>query len=247
MNNEALRLQRQVDRLATLTKQVENCTVRAPHDGVLYYFKDPNPRQRNPVLIEEGMAVRQRQELFYLPDLTQMEVQIALNESVVDRVRAGMKARVRFEALPDLEIEGQVVTIGQFPASQSRDGEDIRYFLGLVKLDRSAPGLTPGMTTRVDISLAGRRNVLAVPPEAVKSFHGKKFCFVAHDEELQRRTVTVGPETTSFVEITGGLSEGELVVLDSPYTDRNLESLSEFADTDADRPVESATVASANR
>ena len=55
------------------------------------------------------MAVRQRQELFYLPDLSEMEVQVALNESVVNRVRTGMRAKVRFEALPDLELDGEVV------------------------------------------------------------------------------------------------------------------------------------------
>ena len=99
--NEELKLQRQVDRLAKLTKQVEYCTIRAPHDGVLYYYKDPNPRSRNPAVIEEGMSVRQRQELFYLPDLSELEVQMALNESVVNRVQPGMRAKVRFEALPD--------------------------------------------------------------------------------------------------------------------------------------------------
>ena len=116
--NEDLRLQRQVDRLAALTKQVENCTIRAPHDGVLYYYKDPNSR-RSQTVIEEGMAVRQRQELFYLPDLSEMEVQMALNESVVNRVSVGMKTKVRFEALPDLELDGEVVTVGQFPAARA--------------------------------------------------------------------------------------------------------------------------------
>ena len=61
---------------------------------MLYYFKDPNSR-RNQVVIEEGMSVRQRQELFFLPDLSEMEVQMALNESVVNRVTIGMKTKVR--------------------------------------------------------------------------------------------------------------------------------------------------------
>ena len=39
LNNETLRLQRQLDRLALLKKQVDRCTIRAPHDGVLFYYK----------------------------------------------------------------------------------------------------------------------------------------------------------------------------------------------------------------
>ena len=202
--NEELRLQRQLDRLKALQKQVDYCTVRAPHDGVMFYYTDPRSRGRNQVVIEEGMSVRQRQELFYLPDLTELEVQMALNESVVNRVSIGMKTKIRFEALPELELDGEVVSISQFPAAPGRDGEDYRYFLSRVKLDKTAPGLTPGMTTRVDISLSGRRNVLAVPLEAIRSVAGKKICYVVHEDSLERRPVELGQDTTSLVEIKSG-------------------------------------------
>ncbi len=244
LGNEDLRLKRQMDRLASFTKQVEYCTIRAPHDGVLYYFKDPNSR-RNQVVIEEGMSVRQRQELFFLPDLSEMEVQMALNESVVNRVRTGMKTKVRFEAIPELELDGEVVAISQFPASPGRDGEDFRYFLSRVKLDKSVPGLTPGMTTRIDISLSGRRNVVAVPLEAIRSYHGKKFCFVAHEDSLERRPVDLGTDTTNLVEITKGLREGELVVLDLPNdTSHVVESIWDSADQNKEATAGVKTVAS---
>ena len=91
LSNEYVRLQRQLERFATLKKQVENCTITAPQDGMVYYYKNPNSRGPNSqnVPLEEGMAVRQKQELFYLPDLTDMEIQMALNESVVNRIAPG--------------------------------------------------------------------------------------------------------------------------------------------------------------
>jgi HlyD family secretion protein len=244
--NEELRLQRQVDRLASLTKQVENCTIRAPHDGALYYYKDPNAR-RSQTVIEEGMAVRQRQELFYLPDLSELEVQMALNESVVNRVRTGMKAKLRFEALPDLELDGEVVTVGQFPAAPGRDGEDVRYFMGRVRIVKSAAGLTPGMSTRIDINLARRDNVLAVPLESIRSAKGHKVCYVAHEENLEQRPVELGQETTAMVEITAGLSEGELVVLDPPSSMSNVESFRYSTENHTNEPPNSPTVASSQR
>ena len=246
--NEELKLQAQVDRLAKLTKQVEYCTIRAPHDGVLYYYKDPNPRSRNPAVIEEGMSVRQRQELFYLPDLSELEVQMALNESVVNRVQPGMRAKVRFEALPDLELDGEVVAIGQFPASPGRDGEDFRYFLSRVKIDGSAAGLTPGMSTRIDILLATRRNVLAVPLEAIRSVQGKKICYVVTDERLERRPVKLGLDTTALIEITDGVQEGDLVVLNPPPESSNLDSFKKSTKPATGRPSPgSRTVASSQR
>ena len=83
-----LRLQRNQDRLATLEKQVENCTIRAPHDGFVIYANNAD-RQ---LFIEPGMPVRQRQPLFYLPDLNDMEVVAMLHESIVDQVDPGMRA-----------------------------------------------------------------------------------------------------------------------------------------------------------
>ncbi len=137
LHNEQLRLSRQLERLALVKKQLDSCTIRAPHDGILYYYNEPNPRSRTVTVIEEGMTVRQRQNLFYLPDLSEMEVQIALNESIVDRVKVGQVTQIRLEALPKLVLDGHVATVGQLPASPGRDGEDFRYFLSLVKLDHN--------------------------------------------------------------------------------------------------------------
>ena len=41
------------------------------------------------LFIEPGMPVRQRQQLFYLPDLNDMEVVAMLHESIVDQVNPG--------------------------------------------------------------------------------------------------------------------------------------------------------------
>jgi len=247
LNNEQLRLQRQLDRLALLKKQVDRCTIRAPHDGVLYYIKNAVRRQSTP--IAEGMAVRQRQELFYLPDLSEMEVQVVLNESIVDRVRPGLRAAVRFEALPGLVLGGHVVSVGQIPqrervqTDQGGAETDVRFYISVVKLDGVSPRLRPGMTTRVDIALSHRENVLAIPHQALKSDRGKKVCFVAHDEDLERREVRLGLETTDLVEVTGGLQEGELVALNPPAPLVHVEPLFNFDEIDPLPATDTDTVA----
>jgi len=182
--------------------------------------------------IEEGMTVRREQALFFLPDLSEMEVAVALNESVVDRVSVGQRARVRFEALPNLVLDGRVESISQIPVKQSPQGEDIRYFMCLVTLDRVSPGLKPGMTARVDIALARRTHVLAIPHQAVQLDGGRKICYVAHDESLERREVKTGQDTSELIEVIDGLEEGELVALNPPPTIRHVESLMNFDEVD---------------
>ena len=95
------------DRLEKLEKQVELCTIRAPHDGFVIYAND----ERRDIRIETGMWVRQKQDLLYLPDLTDMEVVTSLHESILREVARGMRARVVVEGLPNRRLEGHVTDI----------------------------------------------------------------------------------------------------------------------------------------
>jgi HlyD family secretion protein len=243
LGNETLRLQRQLERYATLKKQVDRCTIRAPQDGVLFYYKGED--QRRTAVIDEGITVRQNQPLFFLPDLKTMQVVAALNESVVDRVRVGLPTKVSFEALPKVTLRGHVVTISQIPVRQNERGEDVRYFISTVKLDETSPLLKPGMTTMVEIALARQDNVLAVPHQAIRADRGKKYCYVAHDDELERREVNLGHDTSEMVELLGGVQEGDLVALDPPQPPTYVEPFLHFngsGSVHADRDLRSASI-----
>jgi HlyD family secretion protein len=229
LDSEQVKLNRQVERFALLKRQVERCTIKAPHEGVVYYYVNPNPRRDSDnVQVEEGMAVRQEQKLFFLPDLSEMEVQVILNESVVDRVRPGLRATVTFDALPRLTIEGSIASVGEIPNRENARGEDVRYFLGVLKLDRSAPGLKPGMSAVVNFELPHREDVVALPHEAVLTDLDIPVCFIAVGDHLERRNVKLGQATTELIEITEGLSEGDQVVLDPPGRTGRPRSLAGF-------------------
>ena len=108
---QQLRLQRNRGRLALLEKQVANCTIRAPHDGFVIYANNSD----RSIFIEPGLPVRQRQPLFYLPDLNNMEVVTMLHESIVDQVGPAMRANVQVEGLGNRPIEGHVTSIAPMP------------------------------------------------------------------------------------------------------------------------------------
>ena len=207
LNYEEARLSRQLERLEKLERQVELCTIRAPHDGLVIYANDA----RRDIQIEPGISVRQKQDLMYLPDLNDMEVVTQLHESVIKRVAPGMRAQVVVEGLRNRRLEGHLRSIAQLPISEWRS--DVRFFEGIVKIDSVPERILPGMTAQVDLELDRRENVLVVPNEAVSYENGERVCYVAHDEGLERREVAIGEMTEDLVEITLGLEEGERVVL----------------------------------
>jgi HlyD family secretion protein len=217
LESEQVKLNKQLERFELLKKQVARCTIQAPHNGVVYYYFEPNPRpDSEQVQIEEGIPVRQEMKLFYLPDLSEMEVQVILNESIVERVKPGLRATAEFEAMPGLKLEGQVTSISQIPNRVNPRGDDVRFFIGVVKLDHPAPGLKPGMTAVVTFELPHREEIIAVPHDAVTNELDHQVCFIVVGDHLQPRAVKLGTTTPDLVEITEGLTEGEEIVLDPP-------------------------------
>jgi HlyD family secretion protein len=222
---QTLRLARNRERYALLQKQVEHCTIRAPHDGFVIYANNAD-RQ---VFIEPGMSVRQRQQLFFLPDLTQMEVVAQIHESIVERVRPSMRAHVQFEGIANQTVEGHVTSVA--PMTMFNWRTDVGYFEGIVKLDNVPAGLKPGMSAEVEIAMPRRENVLAIPSEAILIDHGYDVCFVVHEDSLERRQLKLGNSTSDLVEVTQGLEAGEEVVLNPQPDDPELELLSHHGDS----------------
>jgi HlyD family secretion protein len=225
LSYQTLRVARHRARYALLQKQVEHCTIRAPHDGFVIYAN----RADRQVFIEPGMSVRQRQQLFFLPDLTQMEVVALIHESIVERVRPSMRAFVQVEGIGNQEIEGHVTSVAPMTTFNWRT--DVGYFEGIVKLDNVPAGLKPGMSAEVEIAMPRRENVLAIPSEAILIDHGYDICFVVHEDWLERRQVKLGNTTSDLVEVTQGLEAGEEVVLNPQPDDPDLELLSHHGDS----------------
>lgn len=112
----------------------------------------------------------------------------------------------------------------------------VRFFTGIVKLDKVTDQLKPGMSAMVDMELTPREHVLAVRHEAVRTDRGKKVCYVAREDNLERREVKIGQDTADLVEVLDGLQEGELVALNPPASTEHvapLMSFDEFSPNDA--------------
>jgi HlyD family secretion protein len=207
---QEIRVGRRQEQLQRLRKQVDRCTIRAPHDGLVVYANTRDGRQR----IELGTTVYQKMDLFYLPDLTRMEVHAAINESIVARVAKGMAALVRVEALPRQWMEGQVTRVASLPmvTDRRRGADDIKNFLARIELLSVPQGLRPGMSAQVEIITQERRGALVIPTAAVRFLDGQEFCYVPGRESLERRTIDTDPATPELLAVNWGLEEGEEVV-----------------------------------
>ncbi len=222
LNYQDRRLQRQIERQELLESMVDKCTIRAPHDGFVIYATDPHRQIR----IEPGLMVWQKQDLFYLPDLSRMVALAMIHESVAHQVRPGMRVKVRVEGLPLTQIEGHVESVAQLPTVDAFS--DVRYFNTAVVLDTPPRGLRPGMTAEVEIATQRKLDVLTIPIEALSVEEGQDVCYVTNAEKIERRPIKVGELTEGYLEIREGLDEGEQVVLNPESIDVDLDAISPF-------------------
>lgn len=207
---QTARLRREEERLADLGRQVEMCTMRAPHDGVLIYAHKP----KRGVRIEEGMSVRQEQELFYLPDPSRLEVQILLHETVVAKVKPGLRATVRIEGSGG-SIEGTLAVIDPLPLADRSpwSSGEVKNYMGRIPLDPRGRTIQPGSTVEVEIARDVLHDRLVVPVEAVRREEGRDVCYVQARDGVEERPVSVGEADASWQEVLAGITEGEQVAL----------------------------------
>ena len=213
---QAIKLQREEERLALYQKMVGRCLIRAPHDGFVVHANQPG----RAIEVYEGAAIRQRQKLFAIPDMSRMLVVALLHETVVNLVQPGMPVRVQIEALPGRELRGRVLSLAPMPYNERKNdtGSEATYFLGRIEILTSLDGLRPGMTAELEILADRTRQVLAVPIEAVAREGGVDVCTVQRGERLELRPVTLGRSSHELVEVLDGLKEGESVLLRAPKT-----------------------------
>jgi HlyD family secretion protein len=213
---EAARLQAQEDRLAYIRKQIENCHVRAPHDGIAIHAR----RSWRSEPLAPGVRVYQGQDLFKLPDPALMDVEVSIHETMGPRVREGMRASVRIASIADRKIAGRVVSIIPMPIQNDKEwDEKLRHYLARVRLDETPRGILPTMSAVVEIDTGRIPDALVIPVEAMSIVDGSPFCYVMVPRGVERRAITPGRSTIDLLEVTAGLDEGERIVSRFPSVD----------------------------
>jgi len=201
-------------RLEKIKIQIAKCIITAPRAGQVVYANQAGVGNNDGVVIEEGRIIRERQVIIRLPNPKQMQVLAKINESRIDMVRPGMKARVKIDAIADFELEGIVRKVSEYPAQQTSSlMSHIKEYETEIEIINPPAGLRPGMTAQAAVLVEERPEAAQVPLQAVMERNGHYFCLVHTPAGLEARQVQVGPTNDKFVVIEKGLAAGEQVAM----------------------------------
>ncbi len=197
----------EVKRRDRAAEELEDCVIRAEQSGLVIYPSAASWKSTPDVT--EGATVRKDQVLLLMPDLTQMQVKLGVHESVIDRVRPGLKAIV---TLPDRTLEATVSEVASVTRPAGWWTGNVVKYDTVIELP-SDKGLKPGMSAEIEIILAVHKDILTIPVAAVVETEDGDFCWVETPEGPKRRVLELGDSNDVFVEVIAGLNEGEKVVL----------------------------------
>jgi len=176
-------------------RRLEDRAITAPFAGVVGLTN-----------YDVGARVSDGQVLTRLDDLTEVEVEFSLPETVFSQVRQGQGVTARSAAFPDRDFQGTVTAV------DSRIDPVSRAFRTRAIIPNPDSTLPAGMFLALTLVLS-EEDRITVPEEAIVFQAAETYVFVADEGTARRRTVETGQRRDGRIAVLSGLAEGEAVVV----------------------------------
>jgi HlyD family secretion protein len=158
--------------------------------------------------VEPGDVVTPARSLLTLAIAGETRLTLNPDERDLAYVRLGQKARASADAFPEQTFDAEVTFIA--PGVEATRGTvEVR-----LRVPTPPAYLRPDMTVSVDLDVARKGNALVVPFEAVRGLATPRpWALAVVNGRTERRELKLGIRGEGYVEIGGGLVEGDQVVL----------------------------------
>jgi HlyD family secretion protein len=193
---------------------VAKMVIKAPMDGIVVL----NTTTRNGEFgqIREGDVVAAGQPFMTIVDPSSMVLNATVNQVDAEKLRLGMKATIRIDAYPDLELPGTLIGIGALAKASTFRARFVGEIPIRLKIDKMDARVIPDLTGSAEIVLNSERNTMLVPRSAVFAENNESYVFVQGPEGWLKKKVEVGAPNYTNVAIKSGIQKGDVVALQRP-------------------------------
>lgn len=166
------------------------------------------------VNIAQGQPVSPDAELIEIIDLSIVEAVAHVPQHLAGKLKPGVKAHIRVNALPEHVFEAKLAHIAAVADENTGTLEAAFHVPNPDKL------LRPGMKAEFSLVVSQRENVMSIPRSAVQGDAAERFVYIK-DYDLKNAFVKVpvvlGAQNDRFVEVVKGLFPGDEVVTRGAY------------------------------
>ncbi len=157
--------------------------------------------------VETGQTVRNLDRLFKLANFSKLLAEVHLSERDARQVRTGQEAAVLLGLDEGQRAVGRVLRVS--PVVDQTSGT-VKV---TVELDSAQATFKPGAFVRVEIETDAREGNILIPKRAILEEDGRRYVFVADQDQVKRVEVRLGYESGGQSEVLSGLSRGQKVVV----------------------------------
>jgi len=188
---------------------IRQMTVLAPRDGTVVYRESWRGEKK-----KIGDTCWRAERVIEIPDLKRMIANGDVDEVDAGKVTVGQRVTIRLDAHPDDEIPGTITKVARTLQLQSQVRDPLKILRVEIALDRSDPAsMRPGMRFQGTIELARTKNALLIPREAVVAGAAGPKATRRNVFAVEEVALKVGRQNEKFVEVLGGVSDGDRVLV----------------------------------
>ena len=191
----------QVAKLNYAQRNLTKTTLAAPYDGYIAWRS-----------VEPHEEIKTGQKVFVIDAKGAMEVELAVPETTINRIRIGTEASVQFPTLPGRTVKGRISYIGSAAVKSNA-------FPVKIGLTGSLKDLNPGMTAEVSLAMkdgiqtAGYRVPIQAILPAKEIDQGYAFVYDPQTTTVRKASIkTLAVQNNSIV-VSEGLAAGDIIAV----------------------------------
>lgn len=160
------------------------------------------------VNIKADTAIEAYKVAIIILDLTTLLIRGDPGDAGLQRLEEGMPIKISPIGQPGTILTGNVLSL-PYPYGSGESGQEDAFFV----IDEQSPisSFDLGDLMEISVVLNEKQNILWLPPQAIRTFEGRKFVVIQAGEGQQRVDVKIGIQMEDRVEILEGLEEGQTV------------------------------------
>jgi RND family efflux transporter MFP subunit len=187
--------------LDELNAGIADAQIQAPIDGTLISMS-----------ISEGDSVDAFKPLMVIANLDNLAVVSQLSADQLGQLAEGMLVEASPVGRTGEALQGAVASLPYPYGKGSSANDQATIAVITIQADLVKAGYSLGDLMQITAVLEKKENVLWLPPQAVRTFEGRKFVVINTGEGQSRVDVQLGIASEDRVEILEGLTAGQVVI-----------------------------------
>lgn len=159
------------------------------------------------IFVDNGQNVNPQTQVALVVNMDKVKISLDIPEGHLPKISLGQKAKITLDAYPEEVFIGGVSKIS--PVLDL----DTRAAPVEITLDNPKHILNSGMFARVSLLLTERKGVPVILKEGLIGREPELYVFAIKDKKATLIKITLGIRQGQYYEVTGGLKEGDLVVI----------------------------------